>query len=229
MKKLLMLMLAMVMLAGCTAVKVPLDVDFKKEVLKSIREASEVELPEFSENNSHKEYYDYYLFQGVGRKEIDQISNIVRMECRNANVQGKGAIDMSLLVRNSLRMRPDRIIVGEVRGKEVIHMIQAMNTGHDGSMSTGHANSVSGMLKRLEAMFLQAADIPVDAIRRQLVEGIDIIIHMMRMRDGSRRVSEISELDTIKNGEITTNCLYRHGTGLTGNKLIHKSKLEVWS
>ena len=161
--------------------------------------------------------------------KLDHIRNVVRLECRSANVQGRGGVDMSHLVRSSLRMWPDRIIVGEVRGEEVMHVIQAMNTGHDGSMSTGHANSVSGMLKRLEAMFLQAADIPVDAIRRQLVEGIDIIIHMMRMRDGSRRVSEISELDTIKNGEITTNCLYRHGTGLTGNKLIHKSKLEVWS
>ena len=88
-------------------------------------------------------------------------------------------------------------------------------------------NTTSGA-ERLVEGYLQR-DIPVDAIRRQLVEGIDIIIHMMRMRDGSRQVSEISELDTIKNGEITTNCLYRHGTGLTGNKLIHKSKLEVWS
>ena len=161
--------------------------------------------------------------------KLNHIRNIVRLECRSANVQGRGGIDMSHLVRSSLRMRPDRIIVGEVRGEEVMHMIQAMNTGHDGSMSTGHANSVSGMLKRLEAMFLQASDIPVDAIRRQLAEGIDIIIHMARMRDGSRRVSEISELAEIRDGEITTNCLYRHDTGLTGSKLIHREKLEVWT
>lgn len=159
---------------------------------------------------------------------IDQIDNIVRMECRNANVQGKGAVDMAMLVRNSLRMRPDRIIVGEVRGSEVVHMIQAMNTGHDGSMSTGHANSVAGMLKRLEAMFLEAADIPVDAIRSQIAEGIDIVVHMSRLRDGSRRVSEIAELDAVRDGVIRTNVLYRHDTGLTGNALIHTEKLEVW-
>lgn len=159
---------------------------------------------------------------------IDQIENIVRLECRNANVQGKGAVDMARLVRNSLRMRPDRIIVGEVRGSEVVHMIQAMNTGHDGSMSTGHANSVAGMLKRLEAMFLEAADIPVEAIRSQIAEGIDIIVHMNRLRDGSRRVSEIAELDCVKDGVIRTNLLYRYDTGLTGNSLIHREKLEVW-
>ena len=159
---------------------------------------------------------------------IDQLENIVRMECRSANVQGKGAVDMALLVRNSLRMRPDRIIVGEVRGGEVVHMIQAMNTGHDGSMSTGHANSVAGMLKRLEAIFLEAADIPVDAIRSQIAEAIDIIVHMSRLRDGSRRVSEIAELDGIKDGVIRTNQLYRHDTGLTGNSLIHREKFLLW-
>ena len=107
-------------------------------------------------------------------------------------------------------------------------MIQAMNTGHDGSMSTGHANSVAGMLKRLEAMFLEAADIPVEAIRSQIAEGIDIIVHMNRLRDGSRRVSEIAELDCVKDGVIRTNLLYRYDTGLTGNSLIHREKLEVW-
>ena len=125
-------------------------------------------------------------------------------------------------------MRPDRIIVGEVRGKEVIHMIQAMNTGHDGSMSTGHANSIAGMLRRLEAMFLEAAEIPVDAIRRQIAEGIDIFIHMSRLRDGSRKVSEIAELDGIADGEIRTNVLYRLEEGLTGQPLRHPEKLEVW-
>ncbi|MBQ9016060.1 MAG: CpaF family protein [Firmicutes bacterium] len=159
---------------------------------------------------------------------IDQIENLVRLECRSANVQGRGGVDMARLVRNSLRMRPDRIIVGEVRGSEVVHMIQAMNTGHDGSMSTGHANSVAGILKRLEAMFLEAADIPVEAIRSQIAEGIDIIVHMSRMRDGSRRVTEIAELDCVRDGRIRTNSLYRHDTGLTGNPLIHREKLEVW-
>ena len=159
---------------------------------------------------------------------IDQIENMVRLECRNANVQGQGAVDMALLVRNSLRMRPDRIIVGEVRGGEVVHMIQAMNTGHDGSMCTGHANSVSGMLRRLEAMFLEAADIPLDAVRRQIAEGIDIIVHMQRLRDGSRRVSEIAELDGPSGGEIRTNVLYRYDCGMTGKGLLHPEKMEVW-
>ena len=159
--------------------------------------------------------------------QIDQISNIVRMECRNANVAGRGQIDMTHLVKASLRMRPDRIIVGEVRGGEVFDMINAMNTGHAGSLSTGHANSISGMLKRLEAMFMQAVDFPVDAIRAQISEGIDIMIHMSRMRDGSRRVVEISELADVMDGQIRTNCLYRDDCGMTGNRLIHREKLEI--
>ena len=159
---------------------------------------------------------------------IRQIDNIVRLECRSANIQGKGAIDMAMLVRNSLRMRPDRIIIGEVRGAEVMDMIQAMNTGHAGSMSTGHANSIAGMLKRLEAMFLQAAEIPMDAIRSQIAEGIDIIIHMSRCRDGRRRVIEIAEVDAPRDGIIRTNRLYRLDEGLTGASIIHREKLEGW-
>jgi pilus assembly protein CpaF len=108
--------------------------------------------------------------------QINGIENIIRLECRNANVQGKGEIGIRQLIKASLRMRPNRIIVGEVRGAEVLDMIQAMNTGHDGSLSTGHGNSPEGMLSRLEAMFLQAADFPVDAIRSQIAEAIDIII-----------------------------------------------------
>lgn len=157
--------------------------------------------------------------------QIRQIENIVRLECRNANVQGKGQVDMAQLVKASLRMRPDRIVVGEVRGKEVMDMIQAMNTGHDGSLSTGHSNSIKGMLKRLEAMFMQAADFPVEAIRSQITEGIDIMIHMSRMRDGSRKVMEIAELEGMVGGEITTNCLFRYGSGMTGNKLANTEKL----
>jgi len=159
--------------------------------------------------------------------QINQIDNIVRLECRNANVQGKGGIDMAQLVKASLRMRPDRIIVGEVRGKEVMDMIQAMNTGHDGSLSTGHANNIEGMLKRLEAMFLQAADFPVEAIRSQITEGIDIMIHMSRLQDGSRRVMEIAELNGITDGRINVNSLYQYGTGRTGNTLIHQDKLDL--
>lgn len=159
--------------------------------------------------------------------QIDQVENIVRLECRNANVQGKGGVDMSQLVKASLRLRPDRIIIGEVRGKEVMDMIQAMNTGHDGSLSTGHANSIEGMLKRLEAMFLQAADFPVEAIRSQITEGIDIMIHMSRMKDGSRSVTEISGLKGMENGEIAVNPLFRKGSRVEGSRLIHREKLQL--
>lgn len=159
--------------------------------------------------------------------QIDQVENIVRLECRNANVQGKGGVDMSQLVKASLRLRPDRIIIGEVRGKEVMDMIQAMNTGHDGSLSTGHANSIEGMLKRLEAMFLQAADFPVEAIRSQITEGIGIMIHMSRMKDGSRSVTEISELKGMENGEIAVNPLFRKGSRVEGSRLIHREKLQL--
>lgn len=159
---------------------------------------------------------------------IRQIDNLVRLECRNANIQGMGAINMAMLVRNSLRMRPDRIIIGEVRGAEVMDMIQAMNTGHAGSMSTGHANSIAGMLKRLEAMFLQAAEIPMDAIRSQIAEGIDIIVHMSRCRDGRRRVIEIAEVDAPRDGVIRTNRLYHRSEGLTGHRMVHREKLESW-
>lgn len=157
--------------------------------------------------------------------QIKQVENIVRLECRNANVQGKGQVNMEQLVKASLRMRPDRIIVGEVRGREVMDMIQAMNTGHDGSLSTGHANSIEGMLKRLEAMYMQAADFPVEAIRSQITEGIDIMIHMSRMRDGSRKIMEIAELDGMKDGMIILNTLFRYGDEQNENKLIHREKL----
>lgn len=157
--------------------------------------------------------------------QIKQVENIVRLECRNANVQGKGQVNMEQLVKASLRMRPDRIIVGEVRGREVMDMIQAMNTGHDGSLSTGHANSIEGMLKRLEAMYMQAVDFPVEAIRSQITEGIDVMIHMSRMRDGSRKIMEIAELEGMENGVIKLNTLFSYDGGWTGNKLLHREKL----
>lgn len=163
--------------------------------------------------------------------QIRQISNIVRLECKQSNGQNRGKIDMEDLIKTSLRMRPDRIIVGEVRGKEVINMIQAMNTGHDGSLSTGHGNSIKGMLRRLESMFLQAADYPIESVRSQIAEGIDIIIHLGRLSDGSRKILEIAEIDGIRDGEITTNLLfkYRPSKGLlsTGKSLNHKEKLEL--
>lgn len=163
--------------------------------------------------------------------QIRQISNLVRMECKQANSQKKGQVEMEQLIKTSLRMRPDRIIVGEVRGKEVIDMIQAMNTGHDGSLSTGHGNSIRGMLRRLESMFLQAADYPIEAIRSQIAEGIDIIIHLGRLSDGSRKVLEIAEISGVSNGEITTNLLFKYrpykGLLSTGNSLINTEKLEL--
>lgn len=164
--------------------------------------------------------------------QIRQIPNLVRMECRNANSQGKGQITMRDLIKSSLRMRPDRIIVGEVRGGEVMDMVQAMNTGHDGSLCTGHANSVGGMMKRLEAMFLQAAELPAASVRSQIAEGIDIVVHMGRLSDKQRRVLEIAEVSkTLAGGEIKVNSLFKYkpGSGLqrTENLLMNTSKLEM--
>ena len=163
--------------------------------------------------------------------QINEINNIVRMECRNANVQEKGKIDTKQLIKTSLRMRPDRIIVGEVRGEEVIDMIQAMNTGHDGSLSTGHGNSIEGMLRRLESMFLQAADFPIEAIRAQIAEGIDIIVHMGRLSDKTRKVLEIAEIKGFDGGKILLNILFKYsinsGLERTENELFNKEKLEL--
>lgn len=156
---------------------------------------------------------------------IDQVQNIVRMECRNANVLGKGRVDMSQLVKASLRMRPDRIIVGEVRGAETEALLNALNTGHSGSLSTGHGNSIEGMLKRLEAMYMQAVEFPVEAIRSQITEGIDIMIHMSRMKDGSRKITEIAELTGMEEGKIKVNPLFRYDSGWTGNKMVRTDKL----
>jgi pilus assembly protein CpaF len=162
--------------------------------------------------------------------QIDKIENLVRMECKNANVQGKGQVSMQQLIKTSLRMRPDRIIVGEVRGGEVIDMIQAMNTGHDGSLSTGHGNSIEGMLRRLESMFLQAAGFPVAAIRTQIAEALDIVVHLGKIHHIGRRVLEIAEVAGVENGEVRFNSLFQYnrtaGLTSTGNPLIHNQKLK---
>lgn len=134
--------------------------------------------------------------------------NLVRLEARNANLEGGHEITIRDLIRTALRMRPDRIIVGEVRGAEAIDMLQAMNTGHDGSLSTGHANSPKDMLSRLETMVLMGMDLPLAAIRRQIASGVDLIVHLGRLRDGSRRVLKIVELDGIKEGEILLHVLF---------------------
>ena len=157
--------------------------------------------------------------------------NVVRMETRSANVQGKGKVSIGDLIRASLRMRPDRIIVGEVRGGEVVDMIGAMQTGHDGSLSTGHGNSPAGMLRRMEAMFLSAAEYPVDSIRAQISEAVDIIVHMDRLWDRSRRVMEIVEVLSCEDGEIGLNPLFRffpeQGLVPVGEGLKHREKLEM--
>lgn len=140
--------------------------------------------------------------------QINSVENIVRLETRNANSEGRGRITIRDLIRTSLRMRPERIIVGEVRGEEALDMLQAMNTGHDGSLSTGHGNSAADMLNRLETMVLGAAPLPLEAIRQQIASAIDIVIHLAKLRDKSRRVMEISEIDGCRDGRICLNPLY---------------------
>ncbi len=141
--------------------------------------------------------------------QIANIENLVRLETRNANTSGSGEITIRDLIKSSLRMRPERIIVGEVRGAEALDMLQAMNTGHDGSISTGHANSTRDILSRLETMVLQGAEgLPLDAVRQQIASAIDIIIHLSRMRDKSRKTIEITEVTGYEDGKILLNPLY---------------------
>lgn len=170
--------------------------------------------------------------------QIRHIPNLVRLETRNANSAGTGAITMRDLIKSSLRMRPERIVVGEVRGEEALDMLQAMNTGHDGSLSTGHANSSYDMLSRLETMVLSGSPgLPLEAIRQQIASAVDIIIHLSRLRDSSRKTIEISEVVGLKQGEILMNPLFqfeedehttiRKVSGAlmrTGNKMAHPEK-----
>ena len=142
--------------------------------------------------------------------QITGVDNLVSLETRNANASGAGQITIRDLIKSSLRMRPERIVVGEVRGGEALDMLQAMNTGHDGSLSTGHANSTQDMLSRLETMVLQGADgLPLEAIRQQIASAVDIIIHLSRLRDKSRKTMEITEVLGYENGKIILNPLYR--------------------
>ena len=168
--------------------------------------------------------------------QINGISNLIRLETRNANVEGKNRITIRDLIKTSLRMRPDRIIVGEVRDDAAIDMLSAMNTGHSGSISTGHANSARDMLFRLETMVLMGMEIPIEAVRRQISSALDIIIHLGRMRDKTRKVIEISEVMGMTNGEINLNTLYKfeetapYGSKVKGelvkyNELADTSKL----
>lgn len=167
--------------------------------------------------------------------QIQGIENLIRLETRNENVEGCHAISIRDLIKSSLRMRPDRIIVGEVRGSEAVDMVTAFNTGHDGSMSTGHANSAKDMLSRLENMILMGMDIPLAAVKQQIASAIDIMIHLGRIRDKSRRVLEIAEIDGIKDGEIAMHTLYEFteddsrqiGTLKKKGQLHHVEKLKA--
>ncbi|MCI8269699.1 MAG: CpaF family protein [Lachnospiraceae bacterium] len=141
--------------------------------------------------------------------QIKGVDNLVRLETRNANMEGKGEVTIRDLIRSSLRMRPERIVVGEVRGAEALDMLQAMNTGHDGSLSTGHANSTKDMLSRLETMVVSGNNIPIEAIRQQIASAIDIIIQLSRLRDKSRRTIEITEMVGYEDGKFQMNPLYR--------------------
>ncbi|RGZ01888.1 CpaF family protein [Clostridium sp. AM58-1XD] len=172
--------------------------------------------------------------------QIVGIDNLVTLETRNANTSGEGQITIRDLIKSALRMRPDRIVVGEVRGGEALDMLQAMNTGHDGSLSTGHANSTGDMLSRLETMVLQgAAGLPLEAIRQQISSAVDIIIHLSRLRDHSRKTMEITEVLGYENGRIQLNPLYEFVEDekstidkvsgklkRTNNKLQHDQKLR---
>jgi pilus assembly protein CpaF len=145
--------------------------------------------------------------------KVTHIENLVRLETRPPNMEGKGAITIRDLVRTALRMRPDRIVVGEVRGGEALDMLQAMNTGHDGSLTTGHANSARDMLSRLETMVLMSGlDLPLPAIRRQIASAVEIIVHLGRLRDGSRKVLQISEIRDYRDGDIECVDLFRWKT-----------------
>ncbi|MBR5641274.1 MAG: CpaF family protein [Firmicutes bacterium] len=163
--------------------------------------------------------------------QIRGIPNLVRMEARSANAQGKGAIAIRDLIRTSLRQRPDRVIVGEVRGEEVVDMLAAMSTGHAGSLSTGHANSVRGMIGRLETMHITSSGFPAASVKAQVAEAIDIYVHLARMPDGHRRVVEICESAGMQDGEIMLNPLFvydpQQGLVSTGNGLKSKGKLQL--
>lgn len=171
--------------------------------------------------------------------QIVTVPNLVSLETRNANTEGKGEIAIRDLIRSSLRMRPNRIVVGEVRGREALDMLQAMNTGHDGSLSTGHANSTGDMISRLETMVLSGADLPISVVRQQIASSIDVFVHLSRLRDRSRRVMEISEVAGLMKGEVVLRPLFvfqeegeREGKVIgrlksTGAGLLHTDKLRM--
>ena len=160
---------------------------------------------------------------------IESIPNLVSLETRNANTEGKGEVSIRDLIRSSLRMRPNRIIVGEVRGKESLDMLQAMNTGHEGSMSTGHANNVRDMLSRLETMVLSGNELPLAVVRKQICSAIDIMVHLSRFSDHTRGVVEISQLTGLENGEINVQPLYELSVNAqTGERRLIRTEYPVY-
>ena len=171
--------------------------------------------------------------------QIKGVANLVRLETRNANMEGRGEVTIRDLIRSSLRMRPERIVVGEVRGAEALDMLQAMNTGHDGSLSTGHSNSTKDMLSRLETMVISGNSIPIEAIRQQIASALDVIIQLSRLRDKSRRTVEITEVVGYEDGAIRLNPLYQFvetgedetgriigGLVRTENVMVHTEKFR---
>lgn len=189
-------------------------------------------LSEFIDNDER-----VITIEDAAELQINHVKNLVRLEARYANIEGKNEVTIRDLIRASLRMRPDRIIVGEVRGKETLDMVQAMSTGHDGSLSTGHGNSPKDMMTRLETMILMGIDMPVAAIRQQLTSAIDIIIHLGRLRDKTRRVLQIAEVVGVSRGEVKFNKLFEFAENAesngrvlgelkaTGNKLVNTQKM----
>lgn len=180
------------------------------------------------------------VIEDAAELQIRGIPNLVRMEVRGANVEGKNAITIRDLIKSALRMRPDRIILGEVRDAAACELLNVMNTGHDGSLCTGHANSAKDMLNRLETLVLTGMDIPLPAVRSQIASALDIIVHLGRLRDKSRRVLEIDEVLGIENGEIVLQPIFRfQETGQAGNgkvkgelqrmvkELVHYEKLQA--
>ena len=188
-------------------------------------------LSEFIDNDER-----VITIEDAAELQINHVKNLVRLEARDANIEGKNEVTIRDLIRASLRMRPDRIIVGEVRGKETLDMVQAMSTGHDGSLSTGHGNSPKDMMTRLETMILMGIDMPVAAIRQQLTSAIDIIIHLGRLRDKTRRVLQIAEVVGVSRG-VKFNKLFEFAENAesngrvlgelkaTGNKLVNTQKM----
>jgi len=160
--------------------------------------------------------------------KIQGVENLVRLEAKMANMEGTVSVSIRDLIKTALRMRPDRIVVGEVRGGEAVDMLQALNTGHEGSLSTAHANSARDMLSRLETMTLMGVDLPLEAIRRQIASGVDILIHLGRMRDKTRKVLEITEVCVYEKNEIITRTLFRREEDLElvqVSELLNREKL----